>query len=153
MLAVLSALISLVACGGGGGGGSSTPQVQVFPFAGSYYGTVVSSSNNSGNMGLTSDSAGNGNFTVQFPGLPALSTLFAPPVSSVNGGTLNVTGKLYISGYDTTCNLSLIANTVDANRVKGNYTLVCPGQSNVSATFDLPRGTYSTAGITRQMTR
>ncbi len=131
------ALLSTVACGGGGGG-SSTPRA--FLLSGSYYGTVVSNLNNSGNMGLTTDSAGNGNFAVQFPGQPSLSETFAPPVSSNSGGTLNVTGTLGLAG----CNIALNASAVDDNTAKGTYTVTCPGQSNVTATFSLPRGTYNT---------
>jgi len=78
------ALLSTVACGEGGGE-SSTPRA--FLLSGIYYRTVVSSSNNSGSMGLTTDSAGNGNFAIQFPGQPSLSETFAPPVSSNSGGT------------------------------------------------------------------
>ena len=130
-------LLSTSACSGGGGG-SSTPHV--FLLSGSYYGTVVSNFNNSGNMGLTTDSAGNGNFAVQFPGRPSLSETFAPPVSSNNGGTLNVAGVIGLTG----CNIMLTATAIDDNTAKGTYTLTCPGQSNVTATFTLPHGMYVT---------
>jgi hypothetical protein len=140
----IPALLLATACSGGGGGGS-TPTA--YPIAGSYYGTVVSGSDNSGNMGITTDAVGNGNFAVQYPGQEAIEETFAPPISSVSGSTLNVSGTIAGS-----CVFTMTAKMVSANNIKGNYSLACPGVSTVTATFNLPRGTYSLSSKASRMT-
>jgi len=129
---------------GCGGGGHSTPTV--YPVAGSYYGTVVSSSDNSGNMGITTDASGNGNFAIQYPGEAAIQERFAPPISSVSGSTLTINGSIA-----NTCNFSLTATMADANTLKGSYTLTCPNGASGSATFSLPRGTYTVSAKPHRM--
>ncbi len=139
------ALTFVTGCGGGGGS-NSVPTV--YPIAGSYYGTVTSSNDSSGNMGVTTDALGNGNFAVQYPGEPAVEETFAPPISSVSGDTLSVNGS--IAGA---CNFSMSATMANANTLKGSYTLSCPGSASLSARFSLPRGTYSISARAHQMIR
>jgi hypothetical protein len=137
------ALLLVTACSGGGGG-SSTPTV--YPLAGSYYGTVVSSAGNSGNMGVTTDASGNGNFALQYPGESAIQETFAPPVSSVSGNTLSINGT--IAGA---CTLKLNATMVNSNTLKGSYSINCSGAGSGSANFTLPRGTYSVSTFAHHM--
>jgi hypothetical protein len=137
------ALLLATACSGGG---NSTPTV--YAISGSYYGTVVSSADNSGNMGVTTDGSGNGSFAVQYPGEPVLQETFAPPVSSVSGNTLKVNGTI-----DSACTFAMSATMVSANTLKGNYSVTCPGTGTVTATFTLPRGTYSISSAAHAMTR
>jgi hypothetical protein len=135
-------LVFLVTACGGGGGGKSTPTV--YAVANSYYGTVVSGSDNSGNMGLTTDASGNGNFSVQFPGESPITETFSPPVSSVQGNTLTINGTIASS-----CNFYLTASTTSTDTLKGNYSLTCPGNGTETATFNLPVGTYSVSSLHR----
>jgi hypothetical protein len=133
-LLAVPVLLLLIGCGGGGGG-SSTPTT--YPIAGSYYGTVVTAGGNTGNMGLTTDALGNGNFAVQYPNEPALEETFAPPVSSVSGDTLRVNGS--IAGL---CTFAMTASMSGPNTISGTYTANCPGQGAIDAHFSLPRGSY-----------
>ena len=138
----LPVLLIVAGCGGGGG---SAPTPPVYPVAGMYYGTVVSSANNSGNMGFTTDGAGNGNFAVQYPGEAALQETFAPPISRVNGNSIAVNDTL------DGCVFSLNATTTASDTLKGSYSLTCSGTASASATFNLPVGTYSISSNARKM--